>query len=79
MFLKDVRTQVGDIAYDTPPVLNEAVTISRAWETMHAHHISTLAMADESGKFHGLLSSGDVTRYDMGLGHHRRRNRTGGG
>ena len=65
MFLKDVRTQVRDIAYDTPPVLNEAVTISRAWETMHAHHISTLAMTNESGVFTGLLSSGDITRYDM--------------
>ena len=68
MFLKDVRTQVCDLDYDTPPVLNEAVTVSRAWEAMHAHHISTLAMTDESGVFSGLLSSGDITRYDMASG-----------
>ena len=69
MFLKDVRTQLSDIDFDKPPALNKAVTVSRAWETMHEYHTSTLAMTDESGKFHGLLSSGDVTRYDMGTGH----------
>lgn len=68
MFLRDVRTQLCDIDFDTPPVLNKAVTVSRAWETMHAHHTSTLPMADESGQFCGLLSSGDVTRYDMSMG-----------
>ena len=31
----DVRTQVRDLAFDTPPTLSAAATISRGWQTMH--------------------------------------------
>ncbi|MGM9662478.1 MAG: putative manganese-dependent inorganic diphosphatase [Oscillospiraceae bacterium] len=65
LYLKDVRTQVCDLDFDTPPVLNDAVTISRAWQVMQEHHISSLPVTDESGVFSGLLTSGDITKYDM--------------
>ena len=32
MLIGDLRTQVRDLAYDTPPTLSSAATISRAWQ-----------------------------------------------
>lgn len=65
MYLNNVRTQVCDLDFDTPPVLNSGVTMCRAWEAMKQAHISALSMADEIGCFSGVLSSGDLTRYNM--------------
>ncbi len=33
MRLRDVRTQISDLDFDTPPALNATVTIDRAWDT----------------------------------------------
>ena len=32
----DLRTQIKDLDYDTPPTLSSAAPISRAWQTMQA-------------------------------------------
>ena len=37
--INNVRTQVRDLDYDTPPGLSAAATISRAWQTMQKEHI----------------------------------------
>ncbi|MBQ9330725.1 MAG: putative manganese-dependent inorganic diphosphatase [Oscillibacter sp.] len=63
--ISDVRTQVRDLDYDTPPTLSAAATISRAWQTMQTEHISVLPVANEDGTLYGMLSAGDVASYDM--------------
>ena len=63
--ISNVRTQVRDLAYDTPPTLSAAATISRAWQTMQADRISVIPVANEDGTLYGMLSAGDVANYDM--------------
>lgn len=65
--LENVRTQVRDLEYDTPPTLNAGVTISRAWQTIHGDnaHISAIPVTNEDGTLYGMLSSGDIADYDM--------------
>ena len=63
--ITDVRTQVRDLDYDTPPTLSSGATLSRAWQTMEADRISVLPVANEDGTLYGMLSAGDVANYDM--------------
>ena len=63
--LTDVRTQVRDLDYDTPPTLSPSATISRGWQMMQADKISALPVANEDGTLYGMLSAGDVANYDM--------------
>ena len=63
--ITNVRTQVRDLDFDTPPTLSAAATISRAWQTMQADRISVLPVANEDGTLYGMLSAGDVASYDM--------------
>ena len=63
--ITDLRTQVKDLDYDTPPTLSAGATISRAWQTMQANKISVLPVANEDGTLYGMLSAGDVANYDM--------------
>lgn len=65
MLINDVRTQVRDLNFDTPPTLSAAATISRAWQAMQADKISVLPVANEDGTLYGMLSAGDVANYDM--------------
>ncbi|MEG2222194.1 MAG: putative manganese-dependent inorganic diphosphatase [Oscillospiraceae bacterium] len=64
--IENVRTQVRDLDYDTPPTLSAGVTISRAWQTLQNDvHISAIPVANEDGTLFGMLSSGDIAAYDM--------------
>ena len=63
--INNVRTQVRDLDYDTPPTLSAAATISRAWQAMQQDRISVLPVANEDGTLYGMLSAGDVANYDM--------------
>ena len=63
--ISNVRTQVRDLDYDTPPTLSAAATISRAWQTMQGGKISVLPVANEDGTLYGTLSAGDIANYDM--------------
>lgn len=65
MLINDLRTQVRDLDYDTPPTLSAAATISRGWQTMQNERISVLPVANEDGTLYGMLSAGDVANYDM--------------
>ena len=63
--ITDLRTQVKDLDYDTPPTLSAAVPISRAWQTMQANKISVIPVANDDGTLYGMLSAGDVANYDI--------------
>ncbi len=63
--ITNVRTQVRDLDYDTPPTLSPAATLSRAWQIMQADRISVLPVVNEDGTLYGMLSAGDVANYDM--------------
>ena len=66
VLVKNMRTQVQDLDFDTPPILNQAVTVDRAWSAMDAdHHISTIPMVDDAGQLYGMLTPGDIAEYDM--------------
>ena len=65
MLINNVRTQVRDLDYDTPPTLSAAATMSRAWQAMQQDRIFVLPVAKEDGTLHGMLSAGDVANYDM--------------
>ncbi len=65
-WIKTVRTQVRDLAYDTPPALSSAVAVSRAWSILSADRsIPAIPVTNEDGTLYGLLSSGDIAAYDM--------------
>ena len=64
--IKDMRTQVQDLDYDTPPVLHEAVTVNRVWsELENDKHITAIPVTDDEGHLSGMLTSGDIAGYDM--------------
>lgn len=64
--LTDLYNQVRDLDYDTPPVLDAAVTIGRAWDEMREHsNISSVPVAREDGTLYGILSRTDIAGYNM--------------
>ena len=63
--INDLRTQVRDLDFDTPPVLSPGIAISHAWRTMKAEKLSVLPVANEDGTLYGMLSAGDVANYDV--------------
>ena len=66
MLIKNVRTQVRDLDFDTPPVLNAGVTVARAWSILSGDaRIAAIPIANADGTLYGMLSSGDVANYDM--------------
>ncbi len=63
--ISNVRTQVMDLDFDTPPILSPAVTLSRAWQMMKKDKISVLPIANEDGTLYGMISAGDVANNDV--------------
>lgn len=64
-FIKDVRTQVRDLDFDTPPALNSSVTMDRAWHIMREQKISVIPVVNEDGTLYGTLSAGDIAAYSL--------------
>ena len=65
-WVKNVRTQVRDLAYDTPPALSAAVTVSRAWTVLTRDRaIAAIPVTNEDGTLYGMISAGDIASYDM--------------
>ncbi len=64
-FIKNVRTQVQDLDFDTPPALHANVTMDRAWNTMRAQRISVIPVVNDDGTLYGTLSAGDIATYSM--------------
>lgn len=63
--VQNVRTQVEDLDYDTPPALNATVTMDRAWHIMREQRISAIPVINEDGTLYGTLSAGDIATYSM--------------
>ena len=64
--IHDVFTQVKDLAFDTPPLLNAGVTVGRGWETLQAQkNTSAVPVTKEDGTLYGMLSRENVARYNM--------------
>ena len=63
----NVRTQVRDLNFDRPPVLSGAVTVRRVWEAMlnTEHAQASLPVADENGKFLGMVTAGDIAQFEL--------------
>ncbi|MBE6927708.1 MAG: putative manganese-dependent inorganic diphosphatase [Ruminococcaceae bacterium] len=65
-WIKTVRTQVKDLAFDTPPMLSSAVSVSRAWSILTTDRsIPAIPVTNDDGTLYGLLSSGDIAACDM--------------
>ncbi|MEZ4510135.1 MAG: putative manganese-dependent inorganic diphosphatase, partial [Eubacteriales bacterium] len=65
--LRNVRTQVADLDYDTPPILSAAVSVYHAWQTIISDvtGVPTLPVTDEDGKLYGMLTPEEIASYDM--------------
>ena len=63
--ISNVRTQVRDLDFDTPPALNSSVTMDRAWHIMRDQDISAMPIINEDGTLYGMLSAGDIAAYSM--------------
>lgn len=66
MLINNVRTQVKDLEYDTPPVMDHTVTISMAWQRLkNTGSITVIPVVDEDKKLYGMLTSGDIANFTM--------------
>ena len=64
--IKDMRTQVQDLDYDTPPIFHEAVTVERIWSQLQNDaRTAAVPVTDDDGYLSGMLTAGDVAAYDM--------------
>ncbi|MBQ5712627.1 MAG: putative manganese-dependent inorganic diphosphatase [Oscillospiraceae bacterium] len=64
--ITSMHTQVHDLDYDTPPVLNVAVTVDRAWHLMQEQKdLAAIPVARDDGTLYGMLSQEDVAKYNM--------------
>ena len=66
--ITSMYTQVQDLDYDTPPVLDANVTVAQAWKGFQAQtNISALPVANEDGTLYGMLSKDYIATYNMDL------------
>ena len=66
LYLKTLRTQVKDLEYDTPPVLDKAVTIRHTWTLLENNEgIPALPVCDEEGHLFGMVSAAEIAKHDM--------------
>ena len=64
--IHNLRNQVSDLDFDTPPVLNRAVTVDHAWRLMHQdENILALPVVNDDGTLYGMLSTNTVAAHDM--------------
>ena len=65
MLINNLRTQVQDLDYDTPPILSPAATVSRAWQIMQSDGFKVLPVAAEDGTICGMITAGDIASNDV--------------
>ena len=62
----DMYTQVKDLDFDTPPCLDAAVSVERAWKILQEQkNISAVPVAKANGALYGMLSRENVASYNM--------------
>ena len=66
VLIHNLRNQVGDLNFDTPPALNKAVTVDRAWQLLHRdENTVALPVVEEDGTLYGMLSTNTIAAQDM--------------
>ncbi|MBR1822532.1 MAG: putative manganese-dependent inorganic diphosphatase [Clostridia bacterium] len=64
--IHNLRTQVSDLSFDTPPALNKAVTVDRAWQLLHRdENTVALPVVEDDGTLYGMLSTNTIAAHDM--------------
>ena len=64
--IHNMYTQVRDLEFDKPPILDTGVTVSRAWNEFQKYPtIASLPVAREDGTIYGILSRTDIASYNM--------------
>ena len=62
----NMYTQVHDLDFDAPPLLDSAVTVDRAWKILSGQkNLNSIPVSNEDGTLYGILSREDVARYNM--------------
>lgn len=71
ILLHNVRTQVRDLAFDTPPALDAGVTVHLAWQVLHGdQRVLGIPVTTNDGMLYGMLTRGDIASFDMySIGH----------
>ena len=66
VLIHNLRTQVSDLNFDTPPALNKAATVDRAWQLLHRdENTVSLPVVDDDGTLYGMLSTNTIAGQDM--------------
>ena len=66
VLIHNLRNQVSDLNYDTPPMLNHAVTVNHAWQTLQKDEtVVALPVVNDDGTLHGMLSTNNIASNDM--------------
>ena len=67
VLISNVRTQVRDLVFDTPPAMARSVTIAHAWETMKTGDgaPSVIPIVEDDGTLYGMMTSGDIANHSM--------------
>ena len=60
VLIHNLRTQVRDLDYDTPPALSSAVPVNRAWGVLQDVAIPAIPVVDDRGHIFGMLTPGDI-------------------
>ena len=66
VLIHNLRNQVSDLIYDTPPALNKAVTVDHAWKLLHQdENMLALPVVNDDGTLYGMLSTNTIAVHDM--------------
>ncbi|MBR4459850.1 MAG: putative manganese-dependent inorganic diphosphatase [Clostridia bacterium] len=66
VYLPTVRTQIRDIDFDRPPLLNKQVPVHHAWERLQeSNGLSAIPVTNADGTLFGMLTAGSIAEGDM--------------
>ncbi len=66
VLIHNLRTQVSDLNFDTPPALDKAATVDRAWQLLHRdENTVALPVVEGDGTLCGMLSTNTIAAHDM--------------
>ena len=66
VYLHTVRTQVRDIDFDRPPLIDSSIPMSHAWQILQEQSdLSAIPVKDEEGRLVGLVTAGAIAESDM--------------
>ena len=66
VLIHNLRTQVSDLNFDTPPALDKAATVDRAWQLLHRdENTVALPVVEDDGTLFGMLSTNTIAGHDM--------------